>query len=232
MSSQKRLNSQPKYKLVEPLGANDDNSSQATRRVSSRQQGKQHAIMLPDDHVFLVFFDIDQKYDLICASNNRWPAYLSNVDNLGLQHGDKIEYKTGRPSVTHSGETITQGPVNVVSKVASWMNDRLLDGLKVNELDITVQYEYWRQKLEGDDVLEVQHEVEPPLKSRKYEEPGQQSEEAEKLTADLPDLSDELDSVLGENCCHRCNRLDEVEKVNIQLCSLGGASRQSFNLKI
>ena len=208
MSSQKRLNMQPKDKLVEPLGANYDNSSQATRRVSSRQ------------------------YDLIYASNNRWPAYLSNADKLGLQHGDKIEYKTGRPSVTHSGEIITQGPVNVVSKVASWMNDRLLDGLKVNKLDITVQYEYWRQKLEGDDVLEVQHEVEPPLKSRKSEEPGQQSEEAEKLTADLSDLSDELDSVLGENCCHRCNRLDEVEKVNIQLCSLGGASRQSFNLKI
>ena len=159
--------------------------------------------MLPDDHVFLVFFDIDQKYDLVCASNNHWPAYPSNSDKLGLQHGDKIEYKTGRPSVTHSGEIITQGSVNVISKVASWMNDRLLDGLKVNELDITVQYEYWRQKLEGDDVLEAQHEVEPPLKSRKSEEPGQQSEKAEKLTAYLPDLSDELESVLGENCCHR-----------------------------
>ena len=40
MSSQKRLKLQQKDKLVEPLSANDDNSSQANRRVSSPQQGK------------------------------------------------------------------------------------------------------------------------------------------------------------------------------------------------
>ena len=93
--------------------------------------------------------------------------------------------------------------------MASWRNDRLLDGLKRNELDITVQYEYWRQKLEGDDVLEIQHEIEPLLKLRKPGEPGQQIEESENLTASLPNLTDELDSDLGENCCHRSNRLNE-----------------------
>ena len=87
----------------------------------------------------------------------------------------------------------------------------------MNELDITVQYKYWRQKLEEDDVLEIQHEIEPLLKLRKPGEPGQQIEESEKLTAGLPNLTDKLDSDLGENCCHRCNRLneDEEEKVNI-----------------
>ena len=142
----------------------------------------------PEDHVFLVFFDIDQKYDLIYAFNNRWPAYLSNGDKLGLQHEDKIEYKTGHPSVTHSGEILSQGQVNVVSKTASLINDRLLE----------------------------------------------ESEESEKLTADLPDLSIDLDSVLDDNCCHCCNRWneDEEETINTQVCSLGGASRQSFNFKI
>ena len=70
-------------------------------------------------------------------------------------------------SVTHTGEIVTQGPINVVSQMASWRNDRLLDGLKMNELDITVQYKYWRQKLEEDDVLEIQHEIEPLLKIEK-----------------------------------------------------------------
>ena len=89
------------------------------------------------------------------------------------------------------------------------MNDRLQDSLKANELDISVQYEYWRQKLEEDDVLEIRHEVEPPLKLRKSEEPGQQMDESEKLTASLPVFSDELHSVLSESCCHRCNQLNE-----------------------
>ena len=133
-------------------------------------------------------------------------------------------------SVTHTGEIVTQGPIKVVSTMASWRNDRLLDGLKRNELHITVQYEYWRQK-EGDDVLEIQHEIEPLLKLRK---PGQQKEESENLTAGLPNLTDELDSDLGENCCHCSNRLNEDKKENviIYLCSLGGASRQPFKLKI
>ena len=114
--------------------------------------------------------------------------------------------------------------------MASGRNDRLLDGLKRNELDITVQYEYWRQKLEGDDVLEIQHEIEPLLKLRKSGEPGRPIEESEKLIVDLPKLTDELASDLSGNCCQRCNRLneDKEEKVNIYLCSLGGASRQPF----
>ena len=127
----------------------------------------------------------------------------------------KLNTKPGaHTSVTHTGEIVTQGPINVVSKMASLRNDRLLDGLKMNELDITVQYEYWRQKLEEDDLLEIQHEIEPLLQLR---EPGQQIEESEKPTDGLPNLTDELDSEQGENCCHRCNRLneDEEEKVNI-----------------
>ena len=76
-------------------------------------------------------------------------------------------------------------------------------------------------------MLEIQHEIEPLLKLRKPGEPGQQIEESEKLTAGLPNLTDELDSDLRENCCHRFNRLieDKEEKVNIYLCSLGGAGR-------
>ena len=89
------------------------------RRLSRRQEELKTAVEIPEDHVFLVYFELDGTFDLVAATNNLWPSYLDNAQIKALKRGQNVEFKDRKfPRQTISGTIITHGPINIIEKVA------------------------------------------------------------------------------------------------------------------
>ena len=159
-----RMSSQPLrevQKLTEPK-----------RKASARIQEQKNAVDLPEDYSFLVFFPCDRKFDMILASNNRWPGYLTNTDKLNFADKrpyPRVDFKSEKKNVTVTGVLLSQGAMLLMERLARKM-DSLVDKGKehIDDMDITINFQTACKELERDGFFEELENM-PPSKRLRLE---------------------------------------------------------------
>ena len=186
------------------------------RRLSRRQEELRFAIEIPEDHVFLVHFD-DGKFDLVAATNNRWPSYLGNNQKMALKRGQTVKFKDRKsPRHTVLGTVITHGPIKIIEKVAEYFDKEKSMGKEVDEMDITMEFASWERLFREEDAAanvrevneflrktsKVQEKLSKERKPNNDNEPDRPEYDAPSTSA--PTATATINAPLPSTCDGRC----------------------------
>ena len=77
-------------------------------------------VEIPDDWVFIFFFESDEAFARVDAYSARWPLYMSNALKRALAEGGLFDIKYGGSSELYeSGKMKWQGPRSMSVRILS-----------------------------------------------------------------------------------------------------------------
>ena len=94
-------------------------------QTASQEEGEVSNVSLetveiPDDWVFIFFFETDEAFARIDAYSARWPLYMSNAAKLALAEGDLVDIRCGGSGELYAtGKLKWQGPRSMSVRILS-----------------------------------------------------------------------------------------------------------------
>ena len=165
-----------------------------TRKKSARTAAKENMVELPKDYYFLVYFERDDKFDLVKHDHSGWPSFLTNNIKLSLRYEDVAFKDDKKPKCFHNGLVVTHGPEAILKHLGDYMNLKLSEGVEIRDMNLTQNFE--RARLAAEKEKNASFLKEQSV-NRLVETPGRGNKSVEIDRESWVDESDEEADVPG-----------------------------------